>query len=88
MLEQYRTNTAERTLLGVPPLPLTAGQTKELAELLTQGDAERPTLLAMLADRVEPGVSKAAAVKAKWLEQVALGQVVDDGQDGFADQGD
>jgi aconitate hydratase 2/2-methylisocitrate dehydratase len=76
MLEQYRTNAAQRTLLGVPPLPLTAGQTRELTDLLTKGDAERPTLLALLADRVEPGVSKAAAVKAEWLEQVARGKVV------------
>ena len=79
MLEQYRTNAAQRTLLGVPPLPLTAGQTWELTDLLTKGDAERPTLLALLADRVEPGVSKAAAVKAEWLEQVARGKVVVEG---------
>jgi len=73
MLEQYRKDAAERALLGVPPLPLTAEQTKELTDLLTRGHAEQPALLQLLADRVEPGVSKAAAVKAAWLEQVALG---------------
>lgn len=73
MLEQYRKDAAERALLGVPPLPLTAEQTKALTELLTRGHAEQAALLQLLADRVEPGVSKAAAVKAAWLEQVALG---------------
>jgi aconitate hydratase 2/2-methylisocitrate dehydratase len=75
MLEQYRQDAAERALLGVPPLPLTAGQTKALTELVTQGHAEQSVLLQLLADRVEPGVSKAAVVKAEWLEQVAMGKV-------------
>jgi aconitate hydratase 2/2-methylisocitrate dehydratase len=75
MLEQYRKDTEERNRLGVPPLPLTAEQTRELILLLSQGHAEQVTLLTLLADRVEPGVSKAAAVKAAWLEEVALGQV-------------
>ena len=76
MLEQYRKDAAERALLGVPPLPLNAEQTQALIELLTQGQGEQTELLTLLADRVEPGVSKAAAVKAAWLEQVALGTVV------------
>lgn len=75
MLEQYRKDAEERNRLGVPPLPLTAEQTRELTLLLSQGHAEQVTLLTLLADRVEPGVSKAAAVKAAWLEEVALGQV-------------
>ncbi len=75
MLEQYRKDAAERDLIGVPPLPLTAEQTKSLTELLAQGEGEQTLLVALLADRVEPGVSKAAAVKAAWLEQVALGTV-------------
>jgi len=76
MQEQYRKDAAERALLGVPPLPLTAEQTKELTELLSRGHADQPALLQLLADRVEPGVSKAAAVKAAWLEQVALGNTI------------
>jgi aconitate hydratase 2/2-methylisocitrate dehydratase len=76
MLEQYRKDAAERALLGVPPLPLTAEQTQELTGLLTRGHAEQAALLRLLADRVEPGVSKAAAVKAAWLEQVALGTTI------------
>ena len=76
MLEQYRRNAAERALLGVPPLPLTEEQTHALTTLIAQGHAEQTALLGLLADRVEPGVSKAAQVKAAWLEQVALGAVI------------
>jgi aconitate hydratase 2/2-methylisocitrate dehydratase len=75
MLEQYRKDAEERNRLGVPPLPLTAEQTRELTDLLDQGSSEQAELLILLADRVEPGVSKAAKVKAAWLEQVAQGQV-------------
>ena len=78
MLEHYRKDAAERALLGVPPLPLTAEQTRELTGMLSQGHGEPLVLLGLLADRVEPGVSKAAAVKAEWLERVALGTVAFD----------
>ena len=79
MLEQYRKEAAERAIQGVPALPLNAEQTRKLAGLLTQGHTESTALLGLLADRVEPGVSKAAAVKAEWLEQVALSKVVVEG---------
>jgi len=78
MLEQYRSKAAERALLGVPPLPLTALQTRELTELLAAGHGEQAALLQLLADRVEPGVSKAAGVKADWLELVAKGAIAVD----------
>ena len=79
MLQHYRKEAAARAALGAPPLPLTAEQTRELTALLNQGHAESEVLLHLLAHRVEPGVSKAAAVKAAWLEQAALGKVVVDG---------
>ena len=79
MLEQYRKEAAERAIQGVPALPLNAEQTRKLTGLLTQGHTESTALLGLLADRVEPGVSKAAAVKAEWLEQVALSKVVVEG---------
>ena len=34
LLEDYKTHTAERAKLNVPPLSLTAEQTAELVELL------------------------------------------------------
>ena len=75
MFAQYRKDAARRAANGVQPLPLTAEQTMEVTRMLTDGDAERETLLELLAERVEPGVSRAAKVKAAWLEQVALGSV-------------
>nr|WP_320010612.1 bifunctional aconitate hydratase 2/2-methylisocitrate dehydratase [uncultured Desulfobulbus sp.] len=75
MLEIYRKDVEERSSLGVPPLPLTAEQTQQVAELLVQGGADQSELLTLLADRVEPGVSKSAAVKAAWLESVAVGTI-------------
>ncbi len=75
MLEQYRKDAEERNRLGIPPLPLSADQTRELTALLTQGSGEQDVLMGLLADRVEPGVSKSAKVKADWLEQVALGKL-------------
>ncbi|MGD9947688.1 MAG: bifunctional aconitate hydratase 2/2-methylisocitrate dehydratase [Desulfobulbus sp.] len=75
MLELYRKDADDRNCFGVPPLPLTADQTKELTDLLSQGHNEQVELLALLAGRVEPGVSKAAKVKAAWLEQVAVGDL-------------
>ena len=34
MLENYHKHAAERSKLGIPPLPLTAEQTSQLCELL------------------------------------------------------
>ncbi|MDD2465003.1 MAG: bifunctional aconitate hydratase 2/2-methylisocitrate dehydratase [Desulfobulbus sp.] len=75
MLEKYRKDAEERNRFGVPPLPLTANQTRTLTDLLTQGNSEQEALLDLLTDRVEPGVSKSAKVKAAWLEQVAVGDI-------------
>jgi aconitate hydratase 2/2-methylisocitrate dehydratase len=75
MLEQYRKDAEERNRLGVPPLPLTVEQTRVVIDLLGRDQGDGDHLLALLANRVEPGVSKAARVKADWLEHVALGRV-------------
>jgi aconitate hydratase 2/2-methylisocitrate dehydratase len=74
MLESYRKHVAERAALGIPPLPLSAGQTSELCELLKNPPAlEEETLLHLLRDRVPPGVDQAAYVKAGFLTAVANG---------------
>lgn len=75
MLESYRSEAEVRQAAGVPPLPLTAEQVKELVALLEQQHAESDFLLELLAGRVEPGVSKSAREKAAWLEKVALGTI-------------
>ncbi|RDE50955.1 MAG: bifunctional aconitate hydratase 2/2-methylisocitrate dehydratase [Candidatus Accumulibacter meliphilus] len=75
MLESYRAHVAERAALGIPPLPLTAQQTRELVELLKnppQGEGEN--LVELLTFRVPAGVDDAAKVKAEFLAKVAKGE--------------
>ena len=71
MLEAYRKHADSRAALGIPALPLTAQQTSELCELLKNPpDAEKEELLALLRDRVPPGVDDAAYVKAGFLTTI------------------
>ncbi|MFM2157843.1 MAG: bifunctional aconitate hydratase 2/2-methylisocitrate dehydratase, partial [Cyanobacteriota bacterium] len=73
-LADYRAAAAEREALGIPPLPLTAGQTADLTELLAAPPAgEEAVLLHLLSERIPPGVDEAAYVKASWLSAVAQG---------------
>ncbi|BFM39404.1 bifunctional aconitate hydratase 2/2-methylisocitrate dehydratase [Synechocystis sp. LKSZ1] len=76
MLAAYHRHCEERAQLGIPPLPLTAAQTTELCELLQnppQGLDDE--LLALLRDRVPPGVDEAAYVKAGFLTALAKGDL-------------
>ena len=74
-LADYRAAAAEREALGVPPLPLTAGQTADLTELLAAPPAgEEAVLKHLLSERIPPGVDEAAYVKASWLLAVAKGE--------------
>jgi aconitate hydratase 2 / 2-methylisocitrate dehydratase len=76
MLEGYRKHAAERAALGIPPLPLTAQQTSELCEILKNPPSgEEAELLALLRDRVPPGVDDAAYVKAGFLTAVAKSEI-------------
>ncbi|MEO1801948.1 MAG: bifunctional aconitate hydratase 2/2-methylisocitrate dehydratase [Cyanobacteria bacterium J06629_2] len=76
MLEEYRKQAAARAELGIPALPLTAQQTSELCEILKNPPAaEQEELLALLRDRVPPGVDDAAYVKAGFLTGVAKGEI-------------
>ncbi|MEB3341825.1 bifunctional aconitate hydratase 2/2-methylisocitrate dehydratase [Okeania sp.] len=76
MLENYDNQVQQRADLGIPPLPLDAGQTSELCELLKSppvGTEEK--LLELLRDRVPPGVDEAAYVKAGFLTGIAKGEI-------------
>ncbi len=76
MLAEYRTAAAERDKLGIPPLPLTAEQAKQVCAALAQPPAgEAEALKQLLVDRVSPGVDPAAKVKAEWLGMVAHGEL-------------
>jgi len=74
MLESYRHHVAERAKLGIPALPLSAQQTAELCELLKHPSEEAEDLLALLRERVPPGVDEAAYVKAAFLSAIAQGE--------------
>jgi aconitate hydratase 2/2-methylisocitrate dehydratase len=72
MLEAYRQHAAAREAQGIPPLPLTAEQTSQLCEMLKNpSEEEKEELLALLRDRVPPGVDDAAYVKAGFLTAIA-----------------
>lgn len=72
MLKSYRQHVQERAALGIPPLPLTAEQTADLCELLKSPPAgEEDALMALLRDRIPPGVDQAAYVKASFLSAIA-----------------
>jgi aconitate hydratase 2/2-methylisocitrate dehydratase len=76
MLADYHQQAAERTKLGIPPLPLNAVQTAELCELLkTPPEDQKEELLGLLRDRVPPGVDEAAYVKAGFLTAVAKREI-------------
>ncbi len=74
MIEQYRKNAVRRKTNNLPPLPLSEKQTEELLNLLEQQDDNKEFLLDLLANNVEPGVSKSARQKAQWLKEVAFGR--------------
>lgn len=77
MLNKYHQDETARRQQGIPPLPLSAEQTRQAVDFLV-GLGERSEqgleLAELLDARVEPGVSAAAKVKAEWLERVALGE--------------
>ena len=73
-LQTYRNHVAERAVLGIPPLPLSAKQTGEVIELLKNPPAgEEAFLLDLITHRVPAGVDAAAKVKASYLAAVAHG---------------
>ena len=73
-LQTYRNHVAERSVLGIPPLPLSAQQTAELIELLkTPPAGDEAFLVDLITHRVPAGVDAAAKVKASYLAAVALG---------------
>ena len=79
MLQAYRLHTAERAASGIPPLPLDAGQTAELIELIKAPPlGEAAFLIELLTHRVPPGVDDAAKVKASFLSAVAHGDIAVD----------
>ena len=73
MLEDYKKHCEERKEQGIPPLPLTAQQTSELADLLKSEHSEYELLLELLKERTPAGVDQAAYVKAGFLADITTG---------------
>jgi aconitate hydratase 2/2-methylisocitrate dehydratase len=74
MLQAYRQHVADRSALGIPPLPLTAQQTADVIELLKNPPVgEEGFLVDLITHRVPAGVDDAAKVKASYLAAVAFG---------------
>src|SRR5512145_1357905 len=76
MIEAYRKEANERAKLGIPPLPLNPEQTAGLCKLLQKPPkGKEEFLLALLKERVSPGVDPAAKVKAEFLAGIVSGKV-------------
>ena len=75
LVSQYRAHTEERAELGIPPLPLTAEQTRSLIGLLQQKPLEeKEYLLKLFREHISPGVDDAAFEKAAFLDAIIKGE--------------
>jgi aconitate hydratase 2/2-methylisocitrate dehydratase len=76
LLQEYRAHTEERAKLGIPPLPLTAEQTRSLVTLLQQNPVEeKEYLLELFLEHISPGVDDAALEKAAFLDGIVKGEL-------------
>jgi aconitate hydratase 2/2-methylisocitrate dehydratase len=72
--QDYNKHVEERSKEGIPPLALTREQATEVVSLLQDiPSGKGDTLLALLRDRVNPGVDPAALVKADFLIGIVKG---------------
>lgn len=77
MLESYFSHESDRMKKGIPPLPLNPQETHEVCKLLeAPPHGKGDPLLALLKNRISPGVDPAAKVKAEWLERIAKGETI------------
>ncbi len=75
MMDAYLKHVGERQAQGIPPRPLDPEQTREVVKLLQRPPkGMEESLLALLRDRVSPGVDAAAEVKAAFLAQIVSGK--------------
>ena len=74
MLNEYKAHVGERAVQNIPPLPLDADQTAQLADLLKSEHEESELLLHLLKERVPAGVDQSAYVKAAFLADITTGE--------------
>lgn len=73
----YKQALEERAKEGIPPLPLTPAQTKEVIAILLDSSASKEDqdfALDLLTNRVSPGVDEGAKLKAEFLGEVIAGK--------------
>ncbi|PSM52636.1 aconitate hydratase 2 [Campylobacter blaseri] len=68
--KKYKKHVEERKSLGIPPLPLDVEQTKQICQMLKDGDDEQDELINLLENRVNPGVDASAKIKAEFLNEI------------------
>mmetsp|Transcript_24118 Transcript_24118/g.64700 ORF Transcript_24118/g.64700 Transcript_24118/m.64700 type:complete len:899 (+) Transcript_24118:22-2718(+) len=74
-MSAYQKHIDERAAQGIVPKPIDATQASELTQLLVEPPAdEADALLALLKERVPPGVDEAAYVKAGFLAAIVKGE--------------
>jgi len=74
MLNEYKAHVDKRAAQNIPPLPLDADQTAQLADLLKSEHEESELLLHLLKERVPAGVDQSAYVKAAFLADITTGE--------------
>ncbi len=75
MLECILRTEEERAKAGLPPLPLIPADVDGVCRFLEKPEAGKAEIfLALLRNRISPGVDPAAKVKAGWLARVAQGE--------------
>ena len=76
MLNNYLEKRKERARKHLPALPMELAETEAVLELLEKNNTQNgETLLDLLGNWVEPGVSDSARIKSAWLKQVAQGEL-------------
>ncbi len=75
LVSTYRAHTEERAKLGIPPLPLTVDQARDLVALLQENPVqEKEYLLGLFRNHISPGVDDAAFEKAAFLDRIIRGE--------------
>ncbi len=76
LLTRYASQEQARAEQGIPPLALNENDTKELCELMKSPQEEQKEILKHLfVDRIAPGVTPSAKVKAAFLNDIIKGNV-------------
>ncbi|PAF48248.1 bifunctional aconitate hydratase 2/2-methylisocitrate dehydratase [Helicobacter sp. 12S02232-10] len=77
-ISDYKQAQDLREREGIPPLPLNAGQVKEVIGILTNTSAtksDKDFAKELLIHRVSPGVDEGAKIKAEFLGKVSKGEI-------------